>query len=96
MTMSHAEVLPDWPAPPFDPETCRGEACYTPSFDSESLAPMGPECGKVATHVVFWKDRRFSPSCGAHGLRVLDADTLDLVLCVHPIEPAITVAVEAP
>lgn len=75
----------DWPAPPFDPAQCRGEKCsYTKSFDHETGEPRGPQCGRAATQVIFWRDRRFSPSCESHGLRALDADTIDKVLCVHP------------
>ncbi len=82
----------DWPAPPFDPATCRGDRCeYRASFDPETEEPKGRACGRAATQVIFWRSRRFSPSCGMHGFRALDDSARAEVFCVHPIEPAITV-----
>ncbi len=85
-------VLPEWPAPPFDPATRSGDRCvYKTSFDPVTYEPRGRECGKVATQVIFWRGGIFSPCCPKHGFGALDASAHDEVLCVHPIEPAITV-----
>ncbi len=78
--------------PPFPPEQYRGEKCiHHDTFDPDTEDPMGKACGREATQVIFWKDGRFSLSCGQHGFLALDADTRSLVLCVHPIEPPIVV-----
>ena len=79
--------------PPFPPEHRRGDTCiHCDRFDPETEAPTGPACGRLATQIIFWKDQRYSTSCGQHGLKALDPDALHLVLCVHPIEPAIEAA----
>jgi hypothetical protein len=71
---------------------CSDETCAnTDRWDENTLEPVGPECGRTPTQVIFWKDGRYSPACGQHGLSALDADVVVSVLCVHPIEPAIVV-----
>jgi hypothetical protein len=75
--------------PPFPPEHCRGERCAFHERHDVTGEPIGAACGKAATQVIFWKNGRFSPGCGQHGLKSLAADAVPLVLCVHPIDPAI-------
>lgn len=72
--------------PPFPPERCRGEKCsHTPGHNHETDKPEGPECGREANQVIYWRDGRASPSCEEHGRSSLDPSALPLILCVHPI-----------
>lgn len=79
----------EMPAPPFPPENCRDETCaHHELHDPETEEPIGAACGGAVTQVIFWKDRRYSPSCEQHGLDALDEDARARVVCIHPIKPA--------
>lgn len=50
--------------------------------DPLTLAPLGPQCGQLATQTILWRDGRYSPACDAHGFASLDHDARVLVLRV--------------
>lgn len=62
-------------ASPVTMDSIRDEVCW---FDPET---GDPRCRRPATQLIFWKDGRYSPSCGKHGFAHMDAD----VLSVYPI-----------
>lgn len=55
---------------------------YCDAWNPVTLDPIGPECGQPVVEVIFWKDRRYSPSCAEHGFKALTRDAKALVLCV--------------
>ena len=72
--------------PPFPTKRRRGDTCqHGIHYDPETLTPLGDRCGRPATQIIFWKDKRYSPACSDHGAKALDADAIALVLCIHPI-----------
>lgn len=62
-------------------ERCKFHATYDQITDE----PTGTECGRVATHMIRWKDGRFSTSCKRHGIESLDRYARALVKSFGPI-----------
>jgi hypothetical protein len=56
---------------------------FRESHDPETLAPVGPACGKPAMQELYWRDGRVSPSCSEHGMGALDDDARALLHRVH-------------
>jgi len=86
IAMAEANDIPQMD-PPFPPDRCRGETCrFVDGYDSDTLDPVGPCCGRVVTQVIYWRDRSYSPCCEQHGIQALDDHAIQLVRCIAPIE----------
>ena len=61
------------------------ERCGFHHDHAPDLTPRGKRCRRRATHVIYWRDGRWSPSCNLHGLAALDELARRLVARVEAL-----------
>ena len=61
---------------------------YRVDEDPDTLEPLGPACGSVATQIIRWAAGDTSPACKEHGINSLTQNGLVLVASVVSVDGA--------